>query len=103
MGEPQRSCLPGSDGPRSRRRVQGEPAIYSSAGLAGYDGGFKMIDKNGGLNSSSTYIGFIPNSKIGIVLLSNRGRQPAIKVARQILFALAEDATDLPLEGADPD
>jgi hypothetical protein len=38
-----------------------------------------------------------------IVLLSNRGRQPATMIGRQILFDLAEEITDLPFEGADPD
>jgi beta-lactamase class C len=62
-----------------------------------------IIDKNGGLNNTSTYIGFVREKKIGIVILSNRGRQPATRVGRQILYELAQEHAEMPIEGADPD
>ena len=63
-----------------------------------------VIDKNGGLPVTSTYIGFAPAAKAGIVILENRGRQKATRVGRQILRELARAMTlDPPGEGADPD
>jgi beta-lactamase class C len=63
-----------------------------------------VIDKNGGLPVTSTYIGFAPAPKVGIVILENRGRQKATRVGRQILRELARAMTlDPPAEGADPD
>ena len=63
-----------------------------------------VIDKNGGLPVTSTYIGFVPAAKVGIVILGNRGRQKATRVGRQILRDLARAMTlDPPAEGADPD
>jgi beta-lactamase class C len=63
-----------------------------------------VIDKNGGLPVTSTYIGFAPAAKVGIVILENRGRQKSTRVGRQILRELARAMTlDPPDEGADPD
>jgi beta-lactamase class C len=38
---------------------------------------FTIIDKNGGLPNTSTYIGFAPQRKLGVVILVNRGDQHA--------------------------
>jgi beta-lactamase class C len=63
-----------------------------------------VIDKNGGLPMTSTYIGFAPAAKVGIVILESRGRQKATRVGRQILRELGRAMTlDPPAEGADPD
>ena len=62
-----------------------------------------IIDKNGGLNNTSTYIGLVPQHKLGIVILANRGRQPATRIGRHILHELAQEKSDPPGEGADPD
>jgi len=48
-----------------------------------------IVDKNGGLNITSTYIGMIPDARLGVVLLSNCGGEPATRIGRQILLALA--------------
>lgn len=37
-------------------------------------GNLSILDKNGGLNNTSTYIGFAPQSKLGVVILVNRGK-----------------------------
>ena len=50
---------------------------------------FTIVDKNGGLNNTSTYIGMIPSKRLGIVILLNRGNQNAADVGRAILLALA--------------
>lgn len=48
-----------------------------------------IVDKNGGLNNTSTYIGMIPQKRIGVVILGNRGKEPATRIGRQIMLALA--------------
>ena len=66
-------------------------------------GNLTIIDKNGGLNNTSTYIGFVPQQKLGVVILANRGRQNATKFGRQILHALARETSEPSGEGAEPD
>ena len=56
-----------------------------------------IVDKNGGLNNTSTYIGMIPQKRLGIVILGNRGNEPATRIGRQIMLAFARSnvaATD---------
>jgi len=48
-----------------------------------------IVDKNGGLNNTSTYVGMIPQQRLGIVILGNRGKEPATRIGRQIMLALA--------------
>ena len=53
-------------------------------------GGLVIIDKPGGLNNASTYIGLVAGKKLGIVILVNRGEQYPHDAARErILPALA--------------
>jgi beta-lactamase class C len=54
-------------------------------------GGQVIIDKPGGLNNTSAYIGLIPEKRLGIVILVNRGDQHPYETARErILPALAQ-------------
>ena len=62
-------------------------------------GNFTIIDKNGGLSNTSTYIGFAPQRKLGIVRLVNRGKQHATGIGRQIIHALAQDRSEPSSEG----
>jgi beta-lactamase class C len=48
-----------------------------------------IIEKYGGLNNSSAYIGMMPSRKLGIVILSNRGNQYPNEPGRRILVELA--------------
>jgi beta-lactamase class C len=67
-------------------------------------GNLLIIDKNGGLNNTSTYIGFAPQRKLGVIILVNRGKQHATGIGRQILHALAQDQSAPSTEGeAEPD
>ena len=67
-------------------------------------GNLSILDKNGGLNNTSTYIGFAPQSKLGVVILVNRGKQQATGIGRQILHALAQEKSEPSNEGeSDPD
>jgi beta-lactamase class C len=51
--------------------------------------GLEIVDKNGGLNNTATYIGMMPKERLGIVVLSNCGGEPATRIGRQIMLALA--------------
>jgi len=51
--------------------------------------GVTVIDKPGGLNNASAYIGLVPARKLGIVLLANRGEYPHEIARYRILPALA--------------
>src|SRR5262245_44599289 len=62
-------------------------------------GNLRILDKNGGLNNTSTYIGFAPQRKLGVVILVNRGKQHATGFGRQILHALAQDQSQPSTEG----
>lgn len=48
-----------------------------------------VIDKNGGLDGTSTYIGMLPERKIGVVVMANRGKCQATGVGRRLLLAIA--------------
>jgi len=48
-----------------------------------------IVDKYGGMNNASAYIGLIPERKIGVVILGNCGSMPVAGVGRRIILALA--------------
>lgn len=50
--------------------------------------GITIVDKPGGLNNASGYIGLVPSHRIGIVLLANRGEYPHEIARYKILPAL---------------
>jgi beta-lactamase class C len=53
-----------------------------------------MIEKNGGLNNTTAYIGMVPSEKLGIVILSNRGSDnAAAPIGRRIMLRLAGSRT----------
>jgi len=47
-----------------------------------------VVDKNGALNNTSSYIGIVPDKQVGTVILTNRGDQYVAKVGRRILLRL---------------
>jgi beta-lactamase class C len=49
-----------------------------------------IVEKNGGLNNSSTYVGLMPSHKLGVVILNNRGNQDPATIGRRILLELAK-------------
>ena len=48
-----------------------------------------IIEKYGGLNNASAYIGMMPSRKLGIVILGNRGNEYPNEPGRRILVELA--------------
>jgi beta-lactamase class C len=51
--------------------------------------GIDIVDKPGGLNNASAYIGLVPARRIGIVLLANRGEFPHENARYEVLPALS--------------
>ena len=51
--------------------------------------GVNIVDKPGGLNNASAYLGLVPKRNIGIVLLANRGEFPHENARYEVLPALA--------------
>jgi beta-lactamase class C len=51
--------------------------------------GVNIVDKPGGLNNASAYIGLVPKRNIGIVLLANRGDFPHENARYEVLPALS--------------
>ena len=49
-----------------------------------------LIDKNGGLNNASAYMGMMPARRLGIVVLSNRGGIDVAQAGRRTLRLLSE-------------
>ena len=48
-----------------------------------------IVDKNGGLNNTTTYIGMMPAKKIGVVILANRGSEnAAAPIGQRIMLRL---------------
>jgi beta-lactamase class C len=48
-----------------------------------------IIEKNGGLNNTTSYIGMMPGEKLGILILSNRGSNNAgARIGRRIMLGL---------------
>jgi beta-lactamase class C len=47
-----------------------------------------IVDKYGGMNNASAYIGLIAERKVGIVILGNRGGMEVAEVGRRIMLAL---------------
>jgi beta-lactamase class C len=67
-------------GPRNRQALAWE--TISGRGPA-------IVEKYGGLNNASAYIGMMPSRKLGIVILGNRGNQYPNEAGRRILLELA--------------
>jgi len=51
-------------------------------------GATTIVDKNGALDNTSTYIGLMPEKRLGVVIMVNRGEQYVAKVGRRILLRL---------------
>jgi beta-lactamase class C len=67
-------------GPHNRQALAWE--MISGKGPA-------IVEKYGGLNNASAYIGMMPSRKLGIVILGNRGNQYPNEAGRRILLELA--------------
>jgi beta-lactamase class C len=53
-----------------------------------------FIDKNGGVDGFSSYIGIVPSRKVGIVILTNKGKTQITYLGRHLLARLGGLAID---------
>jgi CubicO group peptidase (beta-lactamase class C family) len=67
-------------GPHSRQALAWEVSFADAP---------TIVEKYGGLQNASAYIGVMPRHKLGIVILGNRGNQYPNEVGRRIMLALA--------------
>ncbi len=51
-------------------------------------GALTIVDKNGALDNTSSYIGLVPARRLGMVIMTNRGDQYVAKVGRRTLLRL---------------
>src|SRR5262245_36510286 len=51
-------------------------------------GALTIVDKNGALDNTSSYVGLAPDRRLGMIILSNRGDQYVAKVGRRTLLRL---------------
>lgn len=76
-----------------RRAQQGkfpiEKDLYQALAWEVHKGDESIVDKYGGMNNASAYIGLLPERKIGVVILGNRGSMAVEDVGRRIIRALA--------------
>jgi beta-lactamase class C len=56
-----------------------------------HHGPMTILDKNGGLSNSTTYIGMIPAKRLGVVILINRGWLDGREIGHPILQRLASE------------
>jgi beta-lactamase class C len=49
-------------------------------------GGPTIVDKPGGIDNASAYLGMVPDQRLGIVILVNRGSRNPYEVARNIIL-----------------
>ena len=63
--------------------------------------GHLVIDKNGGLDGTSTYIGMIPTRRLGVVVMANKGKCQGTSVGRRLLLKLVGVENEEPLPPAD--
>ncbi|MFN0050659.1 MAG: serine hydrolase [Planctomycetales bacterium] len=90
------------------QKPQFEVSPQMTLGLAWQRGklhGELLIDKNGGLDGTSTYIGMLPERHLGVVVMANRGKSKATIAGRQLLAALArlKETDEPPLPDAEFD
>jgi beta-lactamase class C len=61
-----------------------------------------IVDKYGGMNNASAYVGLIPDRRLGIVILGNRGGTEVEEVGRRIILALARrQGSHVPVKGSE--
>jgi len=65
--------------------------VYQALAWEVHKGEETIVDKYGGMNNASAYIGLIPERKIGVVILGNRGSIPVTDMGRGIILTLARN------------
>jgi beta-lactamase class C len=65
------------------------PGVTQARAFEVHRPGVLIVDKNGGLNNTTTYFGMIPKERLGVVILINRGDLNGRDIGHAILLRLA--------------
>jgi beta-lactamase class C len=65
------------------------PSIMQAMAWEVSDLGVSVIDKPGGVQNASSYIGIVPERGLGVVILANQGEKHVYEIGRRLLPALA--------------
>jgi beta-lactamase class C len=72
----------------AQKPITATPNFSQALGWEVRKGALTIVDKNGALDNTSSYIGIAPDRHIGLVIMSNRGDQYVAKVGRRTLLRL---------------
>jgi beta-lactamase class C len=72
----------------AQKPITATPNFLQALGWEVRRGALTMVDKNGALDNTSSYIGLAPDRHIGLMIMSNRGDQYVAKVGRRTLLRL---------------
>lgn len=64
------------------------PNFSQALGWEVRKGALTIVDKNGALDNTSSYIGIAPDPRLGLVIMTNRGDQYVAKVGRRTMLRL---------------
>jgi beta-lactamase class C len=64
------------------------PNFFQALAWEVREGALTIVDKNGALDNTSSYIGLAPDRRIGLLIMTNRGDQYVAKVGRRTLLRL---------------
>jgi beta-lactamase class C len=72
----------------AHKPVATQPNFLQALAWEVRQGALTMVDKNGALDNTSSYIGIAPDRRIGLVVMTNRGDQYVAKIGRRTLLRL---------------
>jgi beta-lactamase class C len=72
----------------AHKPVAAQPNFLQALAWEVRPGALTMVDKNGALDNTSSYIGIAPDRRIGLVVMTNRGDQYVAKIGRRTLLRL---------------
>jgi beta-lactamase class C len=72
----------------AHKPIANQPNFLQAQAWEVRPGALTIVDKNGALDNTSSYIGLAPDRRLGMIILSNRGDQYVAKVGRRTLLRL---------------
>src|SRR5215475_679776 len=72
----------------AHKPIAAQPNFLQALAWEVRPGALTIVDKNGALDNTSSFIGIAPDRRLGIIIMSNRGDQYVAKVGRRTLLRL---------------
>jgi beta-lactamase class C len=72
----------------AHKPIAAQPNFLQALAWEVRPGALTIVDKNGALDNTSSYIGVAPDRHLGLLIMSNRGDQYVAKVGRRTLLRL---------------